>query len=111
MPQHRHAARIARDGHTVPNCAPVGMLSTTAPATIAGRIEVRGLGIIDLPARAEAPLALILALDQTVPRMPDERLPVRTIEQIDLPVLAFAPFESSAPVKVEKALLLYGLVA
>ena len=105
----RGAELVSDDGTIIE--ARDGRLYATAPTTIAGRIEVRGLGIIDLPARAEAPLALILALDQTVPRMPDERLPVRTIEQIDLPVLAFAPFESSAPVKVEKALLLYGLVA
>jgi hypothetical protein len=44
-----------------------------------------------------------------VERMPEETLPVRTIEGIDLPVLALDPFEHSAPIKVEKALRLYGL--
>jgi hypothetical protein len=43
--------------------------------------------------------------------MPEEPLPVRVIEGLTLPLLALDPFEGSAPVKVEKALLLYGLAA
>jgi len=103
----RGAELVSDDGTIVE--ARDGRLYASAPATIAGRLEVRGVGIVEVTARAEAPLALILALDQAVPRMPDEQLPLRAIEAIDLPVLALAPFESSAPVKVAKALALYGL--
>jgi serine kinase of HPr protein (carbohydrate metabolism regulator) len=84
-------------------------LYASVPSTIAGKIEVRGLGIVELPAHAEAQIALLVALDQPVPRMPGETLPVRMIEGVAVPVIALAPFEASAPVKVEKALMLYGL--
>jgi len=78
---------------------------------IDGQLEVRGLGILAFPALDEVPLALVIALDQPVPRMPDELLPVRVIEGLTLPTIALDPFEASAPVKVEKALLLYGLTS
>ena len=42
MPQHGHAPRIAREGHSVPRSAPVGMLSTTAPATMAAILSAMG---------------------------------------------------------------------
>jgi serine kinase of HPr protein (carbohydrate metabolism regulator) len=103
----RGAMLVSDDGTIV--AARGGRVFASAPDTIAGRIEVRGLGILELPSIPETPLALCIALDQPVPRMPDEILPVRTIEGIDIPLLALDPWENSAPVKVEKALLLYGL--
>jgi hypothetical protein len=51
----------------------------------------------------------VIALDQPVPRMPPESLPMRVIEGLTLPIIALDAFEASAPVKVEKALVLYGL--
>jgi hypothetical protein len=104
----RGAILVSDDGTIVE--ASDGDLYASAPDTIAGKIEVRGLGILEMPTLARAPLALCLALDEPVPRMPDETLPTRTIEGIALPFLALDPFENSAPVKVEKALLLYGLM-
>ena len=103
----RGAELVSDDGTLVE--ARDGRLFGSAPATIAGRIEVRGIGIVELPARAAVPVALIVALDQPVPRMPDEVLPTRAIEGVALPLIALAPFDASTPVKVEKALLLYGL--
>ena len=76
---------------------------------IEGQLEVRGIGILAFPSLDEAPLALVIALDQPVPRMPDELLPVRVIAGLTVPLIALDPFEASAPVKVEKALALYGL--
>jgi serine kinase of HPr protein (carbohydrate metabolism regulator) len=76
---------------------------------IEGQLEVRGIGILAFPSLDEAPLALVIALDQPVPRMPDELLPVRVIAGLTVPLIALDPFEASAPVKVEKALSLYGL--
>jgi HPr kinase/phosphorylase len=49
----------------------VGTLMLSAPATIAGLIEARGIGILRLPARDEAPLAVIVDLDEAE----RERLP------------------------------------
>jgi len=86
-----------------------GRLHARPGPNIEGQMEVRGLGILDF-AWKEAPLALEVALDQPVPRMPDEMLPFRLIEGLTLPIIALDPFEVSAPVKVEKALAVYGLI-
>ncbi|WP_116090518.1 HPr kinase/phosphorylase [Sphingomonas crusticola] len=105
----RGATLIGDDGIVVE--ARDGRLHARAGPHIDGQLEIRGLGIVALPSAPEAPLALAVALDQPVPRMADEFLPVRVLEGLTLPVIALAPFESSAPVKVEKALFLYGLPA
>jgi serine kinase of HPr protein (carbohydrate metabolism regulator) len=103
----RGATLVGDDGILVE--ARDGRLHARPGPNIEGQMEVRGLGILTFPSLAEAPLALVIALDQSVSRMPDELLPVRVIEGLTLPLIALAPFEASAPVKVEKALMLYGL--
>ena len=86
-----------------------GQLTASAPATIAGKMEVRGLGVVDMPFASEAPLALVVDLAQHVDRMPgdpDEWI----IAGAPLPVIKLSPFEASAPIKVELALNAVGLV-
>jgi HPr kinase/phosphorylase len=79
-------------------------LLVRAPVSIAGLIEVRGLGIVRLEPLAEAPVALIadlVAADQI------ERLPTpcaETILGIAVPRIAVAPFEASAAAKIRLAL-------
>lgn len=80
-----------------------GALVATAPATISGRMEVRGIGIVDLPAISEAPVALIIDLADTIERMPDA-MPPRAVAGVAVPVTRLNPFEQSAPIKVELAL-------
>ena len=85
-----------------------GQLTASAPATIAGKMEVRGLGVVDMPFASEAPLALVVDLAQHVDRMPgdpDEWI----IAGAPLPVIKLSPFEASAPIKVELALDAVGL--
>lgn len=75
----------------------------SAPATIAGQMEVRGLGIISLPHGA-APLRLVVDL---MPSAEIERMPEpRHVSLLDcaVPVIALAPFEASAPAKLRLAL-------
>ena len=79
-------------------------LIVRAPATIAGLIEVRGIGIFRLDALAEAPVTLIADL---VPAEKVERLPARrseTILGVAVPLIALAPFEASAAAKLRLAL-------
>jgi HPr kinase/phosphorylase len=79
-------------------------LFVRAPATIAGLIEVRGVGIMRLDALPEAPVALIVDL---VPAENVERLPAprtETILGVVLPLIAVAPFEASAAAKLRLAL-------
>lgn len=80
-----------------------GALVATAPATISGRMEVRGIGIVNLPAISEAPVALIIDLADTIERMPDA-MPPRAVAGVAVPVTRLNPFEQSAPIKVELAL-------
>jgi serine kinase of HPr protein (carbohydrate metabolism regulator) len=83
-----------------------GMLIVSAPPTIAGKLEIRGLGIVEVPFLAEAELVLVCDLVATkdVPRMPPESPEVADIAGISLPVLRVAPFEASAPLKLKMAL-------
>lgn len=80
-----------------------GDLIASAPATIAGKIEVRGLGIIDCQCIADVPVALVVRLGETVARMPPEGC-VHVIAGIAVPAVTLTAFEASAPIKVELAL-------
>lgn len=80
-----------------------GRLIATSPATIAGRMEVRGIGIIDLPHVGDTPVALLVDLMDAVERMPMDAT-MRSIAGVDVPVVGIVPHEASAPIKVELAL-------
>ncbi len=80
-----------------------GELRLSAPAAIAGRIEVRGIGILSVPTVASVPLRLVVAL---VPPGQVERLPEPqfcTLLGRSVPLVALAPFEASAPAKIRLA--------
>lgn len=79
-----------------------GALRATAPDTIAGKMEVRGLGILPMP-HGDAPVALLCDLFDQVDRMPPEGLS-RAVAGLQVPVVKIAPFEVSAAIKVELAL-------
>lgn len=79
-------------------------IMTQAPAAIAGRIEIRGVGILACPAIAAAPLRLVVDL---VAGGDVERLPeARSCLYLDrpIPLLRLAPFEASTPAKIRAAL-------
>lgn len=79
------------------------MLVASAPATIAGRIEARGIGILALPHLGRAPVRLVVALTDAVERLPSEQAE-RIIAGVAVPLIALQPFFASAPIKVELAL-------
>lgn len=78
-----------------------GRLSATPPATIAGRLEVRGLGIIPFTHVEQVPVALLVRLSDEVDRMPE--VESRWFEGVPIPAIALDPREVSAPIKVELA--------
>jgi len=84
-------------------------LIAAAPTTIAGQIEVRGLGIVTMPHRSPMPVSLLIELDASVERMPELRC--KTLCGVDVPAIALDPFEASAPIKTELALREWGLRA
>lgn len=77
------------------------------PPNIAGKLEIRGVGIIDLPATS-APVALILALDEEAPRFPDP-VPVQELLGQTIPRLLFRAEDANAAIRAEWALRLHGL--
>lgn len=80
-----------------------GRLFASAPAAIAGRLEVRGLGIVEVSPVDEAALDLVVDL---IPRADVPRLPeptARTYLDISLPLLRLAPFDASTPAKLALA--------
>ena len=77
-------------------------LLARAPTTIAGQIEVRGIGILAMPHVDDIPVGLLVRVDGTIERMPERR--ARKIAGIDVRQFAVNPFEASAPIKVELAL-------
>jgi serine kinase of HPr protein (carbohydrate metabolism regulator) len=82
-----------------------GKLFASPPDTLAGKIEVRGLGIITLPFRREAELKLLVQLEEAddIPRLPTA-LHAAPLCGIALPLLLLAPFEASANLKLRLAL-------
>lgn len=80
-----------------------GKLVATAPATIAGKLEVRGIGIVTLPHRSSTELGLVIDL---VPAVAIDRLPAPAscaLQGVELPLLRLDPFQPSAAAKVRLA--------
>ncbi|HEX8216466.1 MAG TPA: HPr kinase/phosphatase C-terminal domain-containing protein [Allosphingosinicella sp.] len=86
-----------------------GRLYGSAPPAIAGKLEVRGVGIAAIESIAEAPVCLVVELDSEPERLPEPHR--RSFLGQELPAIALAALEASAPIKLELALALYGLPA
>jgi len=88
--------RLVRDG---------SRLLATAPESIRGKIEVRGVGIVGVKSIREAELVLVVDLVGIgeTERLPAPDARVRLLA-IDLPLLRLAPLENSAPIKLVLAL-------
>jgi serine kinase of HPr protein (carbohydrate metabolism regulator) len=78
-------------------------LYATAPETIAGRIEARGVGVVDACVQGVVRLVLEAALTKAAPeRLPDAE--TRTVAGRSLPLVRLAGFETSAVEKVAAAI-------
>jgi serine kinase of HPr protein (carbohydrate metabolism regulator) len=82
-----------------------GRLRAEVPESIAGKLEVRGMGIVEVPFLNTADLVLIVELvaPGAVQRLPDPP-PRREVLGHSLPLLQLCPFEASAPLKLLLAL-------
>ena len=85
-----------------------GRLLATAPPTIAGKMEVRGLGILDMEQVDNVPLALLVELTSDIQRIPDDSRE-RPILGVTLPIVTIDATTASAPSKVALALDRMGL--
>jgi serine kinase of HPr protein (carbohydrate metabolism regulator) len=84
-------------------------LLASPPPTIAGKLEIRGIGIVEMDNLTDMPVALIveLTMDQ-IQRMPDDSRE-RPILGVSLPIVTIDAMTASAPSKVALALDRMGL--
>jgi serine kinase of HPr protein (carbohydrate metabolism regulator) len=83
-------------------------LVATAPPTIAGKLEVRGIGIVDVERAENAPVALVVELTSEIQRLPDDSRD-RLILGVRVPLINVDAMAASAPSKVALALDRMGL--
>ena len=99
------AALVADDGVDLQaeNGALIARFPPQAPPDLKGRIEVRGLGIVEVGAGPAVQLALLvdLATPESIERLPENQTEV--LMGIELFHIRLAPFEASAPTKVRLA--------
>jgi serine kinase of HPr protein (carbohydrate metabolism regulator) len=86
-----------------------GRIRASAPESIRGCLEVRGLGIVTVESAPDADLVLVVNLvaPGAYERLPDPR-PQTSILGLDLPLIGIAPREASAPLKLLIALEIAG---
>lgn len=94
-------AILVSDDYTRLSSSPEG-LRASAPETIAGRMEVRGVGIVRMPFVSDAPVALLVSLSDEVERLPEARS--RMLGDVAVPEVPLDARAPSAPIKVELAL-------
>ena len=99
-------ARLVSDDYTLIRRTGSGLLAA-APETIAGKIEVRGIGILLFEPERDVPVALFVDLDQVPQRMP-QTAETRIVAGVAVPMIGLGGLEPSAPLKVEAALQLFG---
>jgi serine kinase of HPr protein (carbohydrate metabolism regulator) len=133
-----HASSVARDGRAVLITGPSGAgksdlalrlidrgftlvsddqtiirkdgerLLASAPPTIAGKLEVRGIGIVEMETTSDVPVALIVELTSDIQRLPDDSCE-RPLLGIPVPLVTIDAMTASAASKVALALDRMGL--
>ena len=83
-------------------------LIASAPPNIAGKLEIRGIGIVELDHAGDMPVALLVELTSDIQRMPDDSRE-RPILGVALPLINIDAMAASAPSKVAWALDRMGL--
>ena len=84
------------------------VLVASAPPTIAGKLEIRGLGIVDMERTENVPVALLVELTSDIQRLPDDSRE-RPVLGVKLPLISIDAMTASAAAKVALALDRMGL--
>ena len=83
-------------------------LIASAPTTIRGKLEVRGVGIVEIDHVDELPVALMVELTSEIERLPDASRE-RPLLGVGVPLVSVNAMTASAASKVELALDRLGL--
>jgi serine kinase of HPr protein (carbohydrate metabolism regulator) len=83
-------------------------LVASAPPNIAGKLEIRGIGIVDMETVDNMPVALFVELTSEIQRLPDENRE-RPVLGVRIPLISIDAMSASAPSKVALALDRMGL--
>lgn len=103
-------ARLIADDQVVLRREGLSIIASS-PATLIGKIEVRGVGIIDVDPVAEAHVAMVAAITtnrQTIERYPAP-WPTTEVLGLSVPMLSISAYDASAPLKLLAALALPSL--
>ncbi len=82
-------------------------LRASAPPQLRGKLEIRGLGILEVDAVTEANIVLVadLVSEGPIERFPDP-WPYARILGFDVPLVRLLPFESSSALKLVTAIVM-----
>ena len=83
-------------------------LVASAPGTIKGKLEIRGIGIVEMDTVDDVPVALFVELTSEIMRLPDDRRE-RPVLGVNLPLVSVDAQTASAASKVALALDRLGL--
>ena len=83
-------------------------LIASAPPNIAGKLEIRGIGIVDVETAGDVPVALIVELTSDIQRLPDDSRE-RPILGVRVPLISVDAMTASAASKVALGLDRLGL--
>ena len=83
-------------------------LCASAPATIRGKIEIRGIGIVEMESIDDVPVALVVELASEIRRLPDDSRE-RPLLGVSVPLISVDARTASAASKVALALDRLGL--
>jgi serine kinase of HPr protein (carbohydrate metabolism regulator) len=87
-----------------------GRLLASAPPQIAGKLEIRGIGIMEMESQSDVPVALLVELTSDIQRLPDDSRE-RPVLGVPLPLVSIDAMTASAGAKVALALDRMGLPA
>lgn len=83
-------------------------LIASSPPTIKGKLEIRGIGIVDMDSVNDVPIGLYVELTSEITRLPDDRRE-RPVLGVRLPLVSVDALTASAAAKVSLALDRLGL--
>ena len=85
-----------------------GWLIAAAHPNIVGKLEVRNVGLVDMPVSPPVPVSLVIRLDPAAPRFVDAPDSI-AIEDVRLPLVRLYPDSPVLALRAELALARHGL--